>query len=473
MIFRFYKYHLLNLLSLFCFTMFSTTHAQTFDVDTILFNGPAEKRINLVYLGDGYTVSELNKYLQDVQNINNLMFNIFPLNRYQKYFNVFAIKVISAESGIKHPLTASDCPSATTHPISNPNNYFGTRFDVGGIHRLVVPDNYALINSVLASNVPMYDQALIIGNTGFYGGSGGTYATATSNNNAADIMIHEIGHSFAKLADEYWAGAQFAREMPNMTREKIPSIVRWKNWLNLSDIDIFPHTGDASWFKPSSGTCEMELLFRPFCAVCIENFIERIHTLTNPIESFSPGNTTTIPKGGTVKFKVTNLAPEPNTLKRIWLLNGQVISNNIDSISINTNTLSSSGHTVQYTVTDTIPFSKSDNHPQLHTYNIIWNISAATNISAPEFIETSVKLYPNPVSEFLNVSVKLEKASCISLRLVSLEGKELFKIKSGNYSAGEHQLNIDLNKIKVTNGSCFLQLIVNDKLITKEFILLR
>jgi len=458
---------------LFCFTMFSTTHAQTFDVDTILFNGPADKRINLVYLGDGYTAGEMNKYLQDVENINNLMFGKFPLNRYKKYFNVLAIKVISAESGIKHPLTASDCPSATTHPISNPNNYFGTRFDVGGIHRLVVPGNYALINSVLASNVPMYDQALIIGNTGFYGGSGGTYATATSNNNAAEIMIHEIGHSFAKLADEYWVGAQFAREMPNMTRQNNPSIVGWKNWLELSDIDIFPHSGDASWFKPSSGTCEMELLFRPFCAVCIENFIERIHTLTNPIESFSPGNTTSIPKSGNVKFKVTNLAPEPNTLKRTWLLNGQVISNNTDSISINTNTLSSSSHTVQYNVTDTIPFSRSDNHPQLHTYNIIWNISATTTISAPEFIETSVKLYPNPVSEFLNVSVKLEKTSRISLRLVSLEGKELFKMRPGNYSAGEHQLRIDLNKIKLNSGTCFLQLMVNDILITKEFIRLR
>lgn len=468
-----YKYYLANLLSLFFTAMFSITHAQIFDVDTLLFNGPAEKRINLVYLGDGYTSGEMNKYLQDVQNINNLMLNKFPLNRYKKYFNVFAIKVISAESGIKHPLTAGDCPSATTHPISNPNNYFGTRFDVSGIHRLVVPGNYALINSVLASNVPMYDQALIVGNTGFYGGSGGTYATATTNSNASEIMIHEIGHSFAKLADEYWAGAQFAREMPNMTRQNNPSMVSWKNWLELTDIDIFPHSGDATWFKPSSGTCEMELLFRPFCAVCIENFIERIHQLTNPIESYFPDNLATIPQGGTVKFKVNHLIPEPNTLKRTWLLNGQIFSNNTDSININTSALTMGNHTVQYLVTDTIPFSRSNNHPQLHTYNIIWNISAATTVSAPEFVETSVKLYPNPVSQFLNVSVKLEKASRISLRLVSLQGKEIFKMRGGNYSAGEHQLSIDLNKIKDNSGTCFMQLMVNDKLITKEFIRLR
>lgn len=473
MINRSKKYYLVNLLSLFFSAMISIAHAQTFDVDTILFNGPAEKRINLVYLGDGYTAGEINKYLQDVQNINNLMLNKFPLNRYKNYFNVFAIKVISAESGIKHTLTAGDCPSATIHPISNPNNYFGTRFDVSGIHRLVVPGNYALINSVLASNVPMYDQALIIGNTGFYGGSGGAYATATTNTSAAEIMIHEIGHSFAKLADEYWAGAEFAREMPNMTKQNNPSIVGWKNWLELSDIDIFPHSGDASWFKPSSGTCEMELLFRPFCAVCIENFIERIHQLTNPIESFYPANITSIPQGGTVKFNVTNLVPEPNTLKRTWLLNAQVISNNTDSININTSNLLITNNTVQYIVTDTIPSSRSDNHPQLHTYNIIWNISAATGISQPELIETSIKLYPNPASELLNVSVKLEKASRISMKLVTMDGKDIFRMRSGNYSAGEHRLNIDLNKLNINSGTCFLQLMVNDRLITKEFIRLR
>ena len=446
---------------------------QVFKVDTILFNGPADKRINLVYLGDGYTSVELNKYINDVRNINNLMLNTFPLSQYKKYFNVFAIKVISVQSGIKHAGNASDCPGVNNHPVSNPNNFFGTQFDFAGIHRLVVPDNYGLINNVLATNFPMYDQALIVANTGYYGGSGGTYATSTTNSSAAEIMIHEIGHSFAFLADEYWAGTQFARERPNMTALNDPLSVIWKNWLGTPNIGIYNHSGDAGWFKPSSNSCKMEALAYAFCSVCSENFIERFHTLTQPIESFTPDNKTTIPRSGTIKFKVNSLTPSPNTLKNSWKLNGTVINNNIDSIVINTSSLNSGSHTLQYTVSDTSTFSRADNHADLHTYNIIWNISTATGISQPELVESSLRLYPNPANQFLNVSLKLGQPSKIGLRILSLDGKELYTIASRNYSEGNQQINIDLNKAKIYEGTCVFQMIINGNMITKEFIRIR
>ncbi|HMP87921.1 MAG TPA: M64 family metallopeptidase, partial [Lacibacter sp.] len=155
---------------LLCF-LFSIAgaQAQTFQVDTITKTGPLNKRINLVYLGDGYTAVEQSKFIADVIAINNQLFNTVPFNRYKEYFNVFAIRVISVESGVKHARTASDCPSAGSHPVSNPNNYFGTRFDVGSIHRLVAPSNMSLMNTVLAFNFPEYDQALLVANTSFYG----------------------------------------------------------------------------------------------------------------------------------------------------------------------------------------------------------------------------------------------------------------------------------------------------------------
>lgn len=467
------KYLLKNLVLFFCFALSLPGLSQTFKVDTIILNGPTDKRINLVYLGDGYTTNEMSKFISDVQNINNLMLNTIPLNRYKNYFNVFAIRVISNQSGVKHLNTASDCPSLNSHPVSNPDNFFGTQFDYAGIHRLVVPANASLINSVLATNFPSYDQALIIANTGFYGGSGGAFATATTNTLAAEIMIHEIGHSFAKLADEYWAGIQFAREMPNMTAQSNPSLVRWKNWLGTPQINIFPHNGNANWFKPSSSTCKMEALSIPFCSVCNQNFIERIHNLTQPIESFFPNNQSPLPRNGEIKFKVNALVPFPNTLKRTWLLNGFNYSNNTDSIFINTSSLNGSSHTVQYTVMDTTVLSRDDNHPSIHTYNIIWNISAITGIAQPTLIETSVNLYPNPANEILNVGVTLSQPSKISLRLLTLEGKELYIMKTGNYTKGEHQINIDLNQLKIDAGTCFLQLMINDMLITKEFIRLR
>lgn len=458
---------------LFCFALSLTSLAQTFKVDTLILNGPTDKRINLVYLGDGYTSTEMSKYISDVQNINNLMLNTFPLNQYKNYFNVFAIRVISNQSGVKHSNTASDCPGINSHPVSNPDNFFGTQFDYAGIHRLVVPANSSLINSVLATNFPSYDQALIIANTGYYGGSGGTFATATTNTLAAEIMIHEIGHSFTKLADEYWAGTQYAREMPNMTAQNNPALVKWKNWTSAPNIGIYPHTGDPKWFKPSTNSCKMEALGYSFCSVCSENFIERFHALTQPIESFTPDNQATLPRSGTINFKVKNLVPNPNTLKSNWKLNGTDVNNNIDNIFINTSLLNTGNHTVQYTVSDTNTFSRADNHSLLHTYNIIWNISSATGISQPELIETSVKLYPNPANEMLNVSVKLGQPSKIGLRLLTMDGKEIYRLASQNYPEGNQQINIDLNKARVNEGICVLQLIVNGNVVTKEFIRLR
>jgi hypothetical protein len=466
-------YQIAVIITGFILTLLSPVSAQIFKVDTILYNGPSEKRINLVYLGDGYTAGEMNKFQTDVQNINQLLLNTFPLNGYKNYFNVFAIEVISNQSGIKHANTATDCPSLTSHPVSNPDNYFGTRFDYGGIHRLVVPGNYALVNSVLANNFPLYDQALIVANTGFYGGSGGTYATATTNSYAAEIMIHEIGHSFAKLADEYWAGTQYAREMPNMTAQNNPSLVRWKNWLGTPQINIFPHSGNASWFKPSSGTCKMEALSIPFCSVCSENFIERIHFLTEPIESYSPVNTSPLPRSGAITFKVNTLVPTPNTLKRTWQLNGITISQNTDSVQINANSLTSSSHTVQYSVSDSTLFSKDDNHPSLHTYNIIWNISAITGIEEPTLIETAVRLYPNPVKDQLNVALTLNKPAKLSFRLVTLDGQTLYLQKAGNYTKGTHPFNLDLSKINDVGNIMVLQIMLNENTITREVIRIR
>src|SRR5690349_16072570 len=150
---------------------------QVFPTDTVVKKGALTKRINFVYLADGYLSSELNTFSTDVTSINNKLFLTTPFKEYINYFNIFQVRVPSAESGAKHAHSASDCPDVSVQPISDPKNYFGSKFDVGGIHRLLVPDSNAKINSVLASNLPNYDQAFIIAHSSFYGGSGGVYAT--------------------------------------------------------------------------------------------------------------------------------------------------------------------------------------------------------------------------------------------------------------------------------------------------------
>ena len=225
--------------SIFFLGFLHSNFAQVFEMDTILWNGNTNKRINYVFLADGYQQSELNQFVTDVEGVTNALFNTTPFFEYRNYFNVFAIKVPSNESGAKHPGTANDEPG--NQPVVAVDNYFGSTFDFADIHRLVVATENFKISNVLAANFPDFDQSFILVNSPYYGGSGGSNAVSTTHVNAGEIAIHEIGHSFAHLSDEYFAGDQFLGESPNMTSVTDPAIVKWKNWYGDEGIGIFPH----------------------------------------------------------------------------------------------------------------------------------------------------------------------------------------------------------------------------------------
>ncbi|SIQ99324.1 M64 family metallopeptidase [Pontibacter lucknowensis] len=261
--------------------------AQKFEVDTILYHGPSDKYINFVFLADGYQANELSKYIEDVKGTVDGIFAKRPFRENKVFFNVFAIKVPSKQSGASHPGTASDESTQSAIPIVKVDNYFGSTFDYGGIHRLLVPTNHMAISSVLASNFPEYDQVFVLVNSPYYGGSGGAYATSSTNVQSKEIAIHEIGHSFANLADEYWAGPQYARERPNMTQVSSPETVKWKQWLNNTGVGIYPYEESPTWYRPHQ-RCSMRYLSTAsevihFCMVCHDTITKRIASLMNQV----------------------------------------------------------------------------------------------------------------------------------------------------------------------------------------------
>ncbi|WP_299986436.1 M64 family metallopeptidase [uncultured Pontibacter sp.] len=261
--------------------------AQKFEVDTILYHGPSDKYINFVFLADGYQANELGKYIEDVKGTVDGIFAKPPFRENKVFFNVFAIKVPSKQSGASHPGTANDESNQSAIPITKVDNYFGSTFDYGGIHRLLVPTNHMAISSVLASNFPEYDQVFVLVNSPYYGGSGGAYATSSTNVHSKEIAIHEIGHSFANLADEYWAGPQYARERPNMTQVSSPETVKWKQWLNNTGVGIYPYEESPTWHRPHQ-RCSMRYLSTAsevihFCLVCNDTITKRIASLMNQV----------------------------------------------------------------------------------------------------------------------------------------------------------------------------------------------
>jgi len=368
---------------LICFSSFG----QVFEVDTIQYTGDIDHRVNLVILGDGYQNHELSQFEIDARNFSETFFSNRPYTEYQQFFNVFAIKVPSNESGASHPGTATDVTEPAI-PVIEVDNYFGSTFDYLEVHRLLVPVNTVAIRTVLANNFPTYNQVVILVNTPYYGGSGGEFATATTNPASSDVAIHEIGHSFVGLGDEYWPGEIFVWETLNMTQENSTELVRWKNWVGDNKVGIFPHCcgeTSSSWYKPHEN-CKMQFLNVPFCPVCVEGTIERIHSLTMPIISYSPLEASIFTKSAFDRFEVELIEPVPNTLKKQWFLNEVELDNHTDSLSFSELALESGKNTLTFVVEDTTELIRVDGH-EIHVASLTWIIdNAAIHIESDHTI---------------------------------------------------------------------------------------
>lgn len=265
--------HLLNF-GLALFFVSIKGYSQVFPLEIIKYNASPDQMVNLVILGDGYTADQQSKFLEDVNKNVVGMLEIEPWKSHKDKINVYAVKVISNESG------AANRPS---EPI---DNYFGTSFYTSDIERLLYPTKLSEVYSVLNANTPFFDLAVIIVNDSRYGGAGGAFATFSTHPQALQLMVHEIGHTFSGLADEYWAGDQYASEKPNMTQNNNPGTVRWKSFLNIALVGIFPHEESPTWYRPHQN-CLMRFLGSPYCEVCKNEVNLTIDYLTvvEPLES--------------------------------------------------------------------------------------------------------------------------------------------------------------------------------------------
>jgi len=383
--------------------------AQVFDVDTLRYSGDIDKKINLVILGDGYVENEIGKFVADAQSFSNDMFTQTPFKEYENYFNTFIIKVISNESGVSHPGTATDI-TEPDHPVLMVDNYFDTTFDASGIHRLVAAKNQSKIFSVLANNFPLYDQVIILANSPYYGGSGGSFPVATTDASANEIAIHELGHSFANLSDEYYAGDVFSGESPNMTRESNPDLVRWNNWSDDFGIGAYQHCcGGQSpfWYRPHQD-CKMRYLGVPFCAVCTQRIIEVIHSLTSPLEGFSPDNLVASPTyPQQLKLKLSH--PLSHNIFTKWSLNENTIARNKDSVFIEYDDLLFGENEVNVYIEDKSDFLRIDDHQFNHFYEVDWMIIKDSMSVTTDFYvnQNYITIYPNPVQNQLTISGEL------------------------------------------------------------------
>jgi hypothetical protein len=177
-------------------------------VDIIAENGPPDKKVDLVILGDGYTQVEMEKFRKDAARLSGYLMNAEPFKTHSSDFNIRAIETPSGTSGVNKPHHGvfSRTP-LTVHYSSFDSERYALSYDNRTIRDI-------------ASGVP-YDLMVIMVNERTYGGGGiyNLYTTVAADNKFSEyIMIHEMGHHIAGLADEYYTSS-VSYEVPAVTVE--------------------------------------------------------------------------------------------------------------------------------------------------------------------------------------------------------------------------------------------------------------
>jgi hypothetical protein len=195
----------------------------------IRVNGPSPQKVDLLILGDGYTKSEMKKFEATARKLADHLFETSPFKERARDFNVWALALPTEQSGVSRPSTG-------VHHASP----LGARYDIFGSERYVLTtDNRALRE--LAQYAP-YEFIEILVNNETYGGGGifGQFSTAAADNDWANyLFVHEFGHHFAGLADEYYTspvayatgGARQEPWEPNATALRDPANVKWKKFV--------------------------------------------------------------------------------------------------------------------------------------------------------------------------------------------------------------------------------------------------
>jgi Ca2+-binding RTX toxin-like protein len=295
--------------------------------NTAINNGLSSNRVDIVFAGDGYQSSEIETtYSSHVSALTNYMFsgNLLsqPFGRYKNFFNVHRVDVVSAESGADDPST---------------NTLRDTALDAsylwdGVTQRLLYVNESktdAAIASALSGTGIDPEMLFVIVNDTQYGGGGGKYAVYAGGNQASlEVALHEVGHSFARLADEYggsttpYNGPEPIE--PNVTTD--PTGAKWAHWIGyeqpgIGTIGVYEggYYHETGIYRPSVNS-KMRSLDQPFDAISREQFILRIYDYVDPIDAHTD-NSAWLTNADSVFVDVI----DPAVIKARWSVNGKTV----------------------------------------------------------------------------------------------------------------------------------------------------
>jgi IgA Peptidase M64/Peptidase M64 N-terminus len=196
-------------------------------------HGPPPEKVDFLIVGDGYTASERPKFERDARRLADILFTFEPFKSRRQDFNVWGLVPATETSGISRPSTG-------IHQRSR----VGATYDAFGSERYVLTFENRSFRDVAA--FAPYEFVEILTNSRTYGGGGifGLYSTVAADSLWAPyVFVHEFGHHFAGLADEYYtsdvayepAADRVEPWEANVTALKDPAELKWRDL-------VAPHT---------------------------------------------------------------------------------------------------------------------------------------------------------------------------------------------------------------------------------------
>ena len=234
--------------------------------------------IHIAFVAEGYTEDEMDHYLRDCQKAIGSLFNHEPFKSLQDRFQIIALKSVSQESGTSEP----------SRGIWK-NTVLGSHFDTFYSDRYLTTLHLKRLHDVLAGTP--YEHVIILVNTEHYGG-GGIYnsynLSYTGGSQFLPVVVHEFGHSFGGLGDEYTYGNDDPIYFddtepwePNLTT-KATAFIKWENLIKAGKAGLIEGGGyQEKGVWRGCENCRMRTNEEPeFCAVCKQALKELIDFYT-------------------------------------------------------------------------------------------------------------------------------------------------------------------------------------------------
>lgn len=246
--------------------------------------GSTEKCIDVVIVPEGYTADEMDLFYKDAGIAVNSLLSHEPFKTMQDRFNIIAVELASKDGEVSVPLKGLWTETALS-------SHFSTFYS----DRYLTTLRLRQLHDKLAG-VP-YEHIIILANTDVYGGGGifNSYTLTTAHHaQFAPVVVHEFGHSFGGLADEYFYDDQYEQYYNSETEPWEPNITtqvdyasKWKDKVPGAGL----HEGGGYMSKGvwrGFFDCRMKTNSYPeFCKVCQRSLEGIIRFYTEPLSSYS------------------------------------------------------------------------------------------------------------------------------------------------------------------------------------------